>query len=142
VIVAITVVIRSLNDGSTAEDTEAQRVKVIMDEQMESGAMFRVSYELRNPADADTVVPPLALELRRDGKAINSLLALEAGGTPVRPPDAGLPLLGTTGRKGPFDFTLPDLKAGRYQLCGTVSFGGAPQERQEDSFCRTVQVTG
>jgi hypothetical protein len=127
------------DDSDSPKDTEPNRIRVIVASRLTSGTRFNVGYEAKDPADADRLRPPVALELRRRDKTINTLITDLNGRPRVRPAGAvAIEAVDLRG-PGPFEFTLPKLDDGRFQLCGAVWLDTG-SSRERELFCRTIRV--
>jgi len=130
-------------------EAKPARVKLIVSDRLDSGSIFTVSYEPRDPADISRLRPHVNLTLKHKGKALNTLLLVSEGlsdfpaeNSPpeVLPPDSAVPTVGLRGT-GPFKALLPKLAPGRYELCAGVNFADANERVSETVVvCKSVEV--
>lgn len=134
------------DDAEPPVDTEPEHVQVVLASRLESGTRFSVRYEALDPFDDDSLHPPVSLSLQRDGEYLYTLTTGDAPAVhPTQPGGVvGIPSI-LLGGPGPYEFTLPKLEQGTYQLCSSVGLDVPSTSlipRRQEKFCRTVEVVG
>jgi hypothetical protein len=108
---------------------------------VESGAALSVTY-IAPSAEVGRASIGAGLTLRRNGEELNTLvvrdvLSENSATEPVLPPGAPIPKMQLPGR-GPFRFELPNLDAGRYEVCAAVAF--EPEAARSGEACADINV--
>jgi hypothetical protein len=129
-------------------EVESKRFRVVVlsdtsreTTQLKSGAHFFVRYDTSDPADAERLALSAHLGLRQDDQTLYELVTRLTNEPRVQAPSEPVENIGLTG-PGPYEFRLPKLEPGSYQLCGQVSFqtGNEPTTSDTESFCKTIEV--
>jgi hypothetical protein len=138
------------SESDSPADIEPKRFNVVVlsdtkheTTRLKSGAQFFVRYDVKDPADAKRLSLGANLGLRRDGKVTHDLITRLGDDHPpiVQAPSEPVYNVGFES-PGPYEFRLPKLEAGHYQLCGHISFrvGNEVVGRDGERFCKTIEV--
>jgi hypothetical protein len=121
---------------SESQTGETGRVTLVIGSRLGQGA-FEVRYEVDPATAASLLYPPVGLSLNQDGRRIHLLVVGPHPAVLGPNPPWDLPTARPTGT-GPFQYALPELTPGEYEVCATGHIGH-PTDGEPFTACRAFE---